>query len=237
MVADAAGDVAAVLDTLGIGRFVVAGASGGGPHALACAARMPGRVAAAATFASPAPYTGDGAWFAGMRAPGALRAAARGRGARACFAETDAFDESVFTGADWDALNGEWGAVGRDAGAAEAGGPDGLIDDDVAFTVPWGFDLGAVRVPVLVVQGAEDRVIPRHHGERLAAGLPDAELRLLDGEGHVSVLRELPAALDWLLARAQIGGHGRGPPGHAGAWREPARNGCRSCRCGRIPDV
>ncbi|HEX5826358.1 MAG TPA: alpha/beta hydrolase [Candidatus Limnocylindrales bacterium] len=201
-VADAARDVAALADELGLGSFHVVGASGGGPHALACAALLPNRVRAVATFASPAPYTDAYDWFGGMQAPGALRAALEGgRPARATFAKTDEFDEAQFVAADWAALAGAWGAVGSDASAADAAGPDGLVDDDVAFTRPWGFDLDAVRAPVLVVQGAADRVIPRSHGQALARALPQAELRLLEGEGHVSVLRHLPASLDWLLAR------------------------------------
>src|SRR5918996_2548258 len=54
-VADAAADVAALLDTLGAGRFATYGWSGGGPHALACAALLPERCAAAATIAGAAP--------------------------------------------------------------------------------------------------------------------------------------------------------------------------------------
>src|SRR5207248_170698 len=66
-VADVAGDVAAVLDAMGAGRFVTIGTSGGGPHALACAALLPDRCAAAACVAGVAPYPAPGLdWLAGM---------------------------------------------------------------------------------------------------------------------------------------------------------------------------
>jgi pimeloyl-ACP methyl ester carboxylesterase len=203
-VADAAADVRAIADELGLDRFLVLGASGGGPHALACAALLPDRVTGVATFASPAPDAPDIDWLAGMHAPGALTAARDGRAARARFAETDAFDEAIFTPADWAALGREWGAVGQDAGAAEADGPDGLIDDDVAFARPWGLDLGAIRARVILAQGVDDRVIPRQHGEWLAAHVPGAELWLREGEGHVSIMDAIPAALDRLVALARV---------------------------------
>ena len=138
-----------------------------------------------------------------MRSPGALTAAREGRDDRARFAETDTFDEAVFTPADWAALAGDWGAVGRDAGAAEGSGPDGLIDDDVAFAMPWGVDLGTIRCPAILVQGTDDRVIPRQHGEWLGRHLPSADLWLRDGAGHVSVMESIPEALDRLLATAR----------------------------------
>ena len=50
-VADAARDAAAILDALGAQRCLSLGWSGGGPHALACAALLPDRVAACATIA------------------------------------------------------------------------------------------------------------------------------------------------------------------------------------------
>jgi pimeloyl-ACP methyl ester carboxylesterase len=66
-VADAAGDVAALADVLGIEQFAVVGRSGGGPHALACAALRPDRVTSAAALVSLAPRFADGLdWFAGM---------------------------------------------------------------------------------------------------------------------------------------------------------------------------
>ena len=64
---DVAEDTAAVLDELGADSFVTAGWSGGGPHALACAAALPGRCLAAASIAGVAPYLAPGLdWMAGM---------------------------------------------------------------------------------------------------------------------------------------------------------------------------
>ncbi|GAA1059197.1 alpha/beta fold hydrolase [Agromyces bracchium] len=214
-VASVAADVAAIADALGIDRFAVVGYSGGGPHALACAAVLPDRVSAAAVLASPAPLDGDD-WFAGMHAPGALRAASVSREERMRFAETDEFDPAQFIDADFALLSGEWGAVGRDAGRAESAGPGGLVDDDVAFTRGWGFDLADVRVPALLVQGELDRVIPRAHAVRLVGGLPDARLWMRLDDGHVAVLRVVPEVLDWLAERSG-GGAAPGPADGGGS--------------------
>src|SRR6202035_5338350 len=66
-VADCARDVAAIADELGIERFLTVGWSGGGPHALACAALLPERTLAAATLAGAAPINAPGLdWLAGM---------------------------------------------------------------------------------------------------------------------------------------------------------------------------
>jgi pimeloyl-ACP methyl ester carboxylesterase len=180
------------------------GASGGGPHALACAALLGERVTGVVTLAGIAPYTEEFDWFAGMQSPGGLRSALEGgREGRAAFALTHEFDPQQFVEPDWAALAGAWGSLGEDAQRAERDGPDGLIDDDCAFVRPWGFELAAVRAPVLVIQGGRDRVVPPAHGEYLARRLPHAELELRPGDGHVSVLEAVPAALDRLLAWAQ----------------------------------
>jgi pimeloyl-ACP methyl ester carboxylesterase len=194
-VADVAAGLVPVLEALGVASVVSVGASGGGPHALACAAVMPALVRAVVTFASPSPFSGDDAWFAGMRAPGGLRAAVEGEAARRRFAETDEFDPTQFVDDDFAALEGEWGSLGADAGAAEADGPDGLIDDDLAFVRPWGFELTEVAASVRLVQGERDRVIPPAHARLLEATLPHARLELSPDDGHVSVLRRLGAAL------------------------------------------
>jgi len=199
-VAAAAADAAAIADAFGVGRFAAMGASGGGPHALACGALLGDRVTAVATLAGLSPFTDEFDWYAGMQDDGALRAAREGREARARFAETEEFDPGTFTPADWAALEGAWAALGQDAMVASEAGPDGLIDDDVAFAAPWGFAPADVGVPVLVVHGSEDRMVPATHAHALIRAIPRPELWLRPRDGHVSVLAALPLAMDWLGA-------------------------------------
>ncbi len=217
-VADAAADTAAVLDTLGLDRFVTAGWSGGGPHALACAALLPGRCLKAATLAGVGPWGESDLDFldgmgpenvdefgAALQGEAALRGwmAAHGGGLREVTGPTLA-----------DALGGLAPPIDRQAlvgGFAEvlaasvrralAGGFDGWIDDDLAFTRPWGFDPAAIGVPVTVWQGDVDLMVPFAHGRWLAARLPRGRAALVPGHGHVSlVTAHRDAILDDLLA-------------------------------------
>ncbi|WP_308466221.1 alpha/beta fold hydrolase [Rathayibacter soli] len=205
-VGSAASDVEQLVDTLGVERFAVMGASGGGPHALACAALLPERVVAVAclaTLAPLAPYAADGLdWFAGMASDGAsLRAAVRGRAAREEHENTAEFDPSSFLERDYAALNDRWSSLGADVAVASAAGPNGLIDDDLAYVAPWGFEIANIGAPVLLVHGSRDRVVPPAHSEWLLRQLPDAELWVRPRDGHISVLDACPVALDWLRAR------------------------------------
>lgn len=204
-VASAAADTLAVADALGIERFAAMGASGGGPHALAAAARHPGRVIGVVTLAAIAPFTSEFDWFDGMASPEGIRSAFDGRAPRAAFEETAQFDPRQFVPADHAALEGPWAALDEDVGRSAAFGPDGLIDDDVAFASPWGFALEDVPVPVLVVQGGLDRVVPPAHGEWIARRLPRSERWARPEDGHVSVLDAVPSAMEWLLAQADVG--------------------------------
>jgi pimeloyl-ACP methyl ester carboxylesterase len=65
---------------------------------------------------------------------------------------------------------------------------------------PWGFDVADIAVPVLIMHGAADEMVPASHGAWLAAHCPTAELRIVPGAGHISVLAEAPATLEWLSA-------------------------------------
>ncbi|OLR92491.1 hypothetical protein BJP25_20695 [Actinokineospora bangkokensis] len=196
-VVSAAVDAAAVADAFGVDRFCVVGASGGGSHALGCAAGLGDRVFAAVAFAAPAPWSDAFDWYGGMVAPQALRAGRSGLAARE--AVTPEFDPDSFVEADYELLAGPWGEMGRDAQRAGREGGGGEVDDDVAFAGDWGVDFAAVRTPVLLVQGGLDRVVPPDHGRHLAALLPHAELWYRPDDGHVSILRELPEALEWAL--------------------------------------
>jgi pimeloyl-ACP methyl ester carboxylesterase len=220
-VADVAADVEAVADALGIDRFATWGLSGGGPHALATAAKLADRVVAVAAVASIAPPDrpdieltegmGEGnviEFALALEGEEALRPALeRDFGA---LAELDVagFVETMrpfLSDVDAAALDGEFGAYGLDSfRRALARNVDGWVDDDLAFVRPWGFELELIDPPILVVQGRQDLMVPWAHGEWLARNLPAAEAWLREEEGHLTLFVDLvPDIHEWLLARFQ----------------------------------
>lgn len=206
--ASAAADVSSIADALGIDQFAVMGHSGGGPHALACGALLPERVLGVVCVAGLAPFHAAGLdWFAGMTASGAaeLRAAAAGRATLESYQASAEFDKELLTPADYAALSGPWSWLAAVAWRAVAGGPDGMVDDNLAYVAPWGFDPGQVSSPVLLLHGGQDRVVPSSHGEWLARRCRSAELRLSPGEGHITVLNSAAAAMAWVREHAEQG--------------------------------
>jgi pimeloyl-ACP methyl ester carboxylesterase len=201
-VASVAADVASIADALGIENFAVMGHSGGGPHALACAALLPDRVLGVVCGSGLAPFDADGLdWFAGMAQAGAaeLRAAERGREELERLLVSSEFDPAQFTPADHAILSGDWGWLGSVAERAIAGGIDGMVDDDLAYVSPWGFEPRQAVAPVLFLHGGEDRIVPIDHARWLAERCPASEIWEQPEDGHISVLRSATAALDWLL--------------------------------------
>ena len=213
-VADAAADVTAILDALGASTFVTMGWSGGGPHALACAALLPDRCAAATSLAGVAPYPADGLdWLAGMGQENIeeFSAAIEGESALSPALQTMAKDLHAIRGADVAAalgglvsdvdkraLTGEFaGAVAASFRGAVSTGIEGWRDDDLAFTRDWGFDLATIRCPVAVWQGGQDRMVPFSHGQWLATHIPTARVHLFPDEGHLSLA---VASLDRIVA-------------------------------------
>lgn len=204
-IASAAEWVAEIADTLAIERFALMGYSGGGPHALACAALLPERVVGVVTMAGLAPFGAVGLdWYAGMAESGAasLQAAEKGRSAKEAHEIPGAENDPGFTPKDLAALAGEWSWLLEVAGPAVASGPGGLIDDDLAYVGRWGAEPAHIIAPVLLVHGGRDRVVPSSHSEWLAQHCPSAELQLYPKDGHISVLTHGESALTWLREHA-----------------------------------
>ena len=204
-VADCAGDVRAICAALGIGRLAMWGISGGGPYLLACAALLPDLVVAAASLASLAPYDAAGLdWFAGMgqdnvddfRLLLTDKDAARAKTDedREELLATPAGDlakalETLLTPVDAAVLQGEMAEYLTYAGhEGLAPGSQGWWDEGYAHIRPWGFELADISVPVLLLHGRQDQFVPFGHGQWLAAHIPGVEARLLDGDGHLTLL-------------------------------------------------
>jgi pimeloyl-ACP methyl ester carboxylesterase len=212
-IADDTDDVAAVLDHVGADRCLLAGWSGGGPHALACAARLADRVAGTLVIAGVAPYDAQGLdYLAGMGeqnveefglaldGEAALRPAHEREAAEMRDADAAALIEGMSTllpDADRAVLTGEFGedlaAMFNESLRISV---DGWLDDDLAFVRPWGFELTEVAVPTFLWQGGEDLMVPRGHGQWLAENVPGATVHVLDGEGHLLIATP---ALDEML--------------------------------------
>ncbi|GHF99619.1 alpha/beta hydrolase [Deinococcus piscis] len=201
-VAQAAQDTALIARALDIPEFGVMGHSGGGPHALACAALLP-QVRAAVSLAGLAPYAAPGLdYFAGMYAGGCaeLVAATRGEAALREALEAGDFDAEMFTPADHSALADSWSWFHSVVEPALEQGLGGMIDDDLAYVQPWGYQPADISVPTLLVNGEQDRTVPIAHAEWLQDH-SQAELRRIAGGGHISVMLYAERALDWLLQR------------------------------------
>jgi pimeloyl-ACP methyl ester carboxylesterase len=224
-VVDAAADVEDIAESLGLQDISVVGRSGGGPHALACAARLAGnepsgvRVRSAAVLVSLAPPDAPELdWFAGMTESNV-------REYRNAIDNRDMLRSSLVQNAD--AIRAEPTAlltnlddempqadrhVVADAGirrmlhqnftSAIQNNADGWIDDALAFTMPWGFEPAEITVPTLLWHGENDVFSPVDHFTWLAGQIEHATVVLEPWVAHFAAVPVLPKVLGWLREHA-----------------------------------
>jgi pimeloyl-ACP methyl ester carboxylesterase len=215
--ASIAADAHAVADELGIARFATLGMSGGGPGALA-AATIPGnRVTRAGVASGAAPFqlvpgaldslddndrgalsflpddppAAASAFAAGFEPLVELARESDGAGVMSAFAD-------LLSARDSELLQDQRFAS-TFAGTMREGlrrGTSGGGWDNVSWVGDWDIDLSAVRCPVLLWYGTDDRFAPLSHGQWLSENLPRARLVLRDGEGHLGIYEHLGEMLD-----------------------------------------
>ena len=215
-VADAADDIAAIADALGVERYAVYGGSGGGPHALANAVR-PERVVAVAALASVAPWDAEGLdWLDGMGQDNLDEFAAALEGEEPLRRYLEEQREAMVAGSpeaiaqtldsllcppDRACLTGELAVyLHEQVKEALRDGVDGWVDDDFVVTKPWGFDLDEISVPVQVWHGGQDQFVPVAHGRWLGERIPGAEEHIHDEDGHLTLqISRIADVHGWLL--------------------------------------
>lgn len=219
-VADVVPDVVTIADSMGLETFAVVGRSGGGPHALACAAQLPHRVTQAAALVSLAPWGAAGLdWFNGMAGSNVD-----------AFTTAAAEPERLITRLVQDAARIKENPASHVAGLgpempepdrrmmadadirhllaenfkeALRDGPDGWIDDVLAFSSPWGFEVSDIRVPVLLWSGEMDVFSPVTHTRWLGDRIPDAHVQIQPESAHFDALKVLADVMAWLIRPTQ----------------------------------
>jgi pimeloyl-ACP methyl ester carboxylesterase len=217
---DFAEDVDQALQHLGIADVICMGASGGGPNALAMARALP-QCRAAGVLVSPAPRDAEGLdfydgmalanqrlWRLADQGEDVIRPALeveRTKLFQAQSVETfiEAFDDCV-ADVDREAMLAPDGPpMAASSRKALENGVEGWLQDDLAMTSPWGFELEAITTPVSFWTGRLDQFVSWRHTVWMAERVPGAHLHVHGDEGHVSLKKNhFPEILDDVMRLA-----------------------------------
>lgn len=214
--AEWAADIQAFCNATGIDQFAVCGLSGGGPYALACAYYLQDRVLAATILGGVAPAVGVDAAAGGASRLARtlspvvkhLRVPLKSLLLRLIRRLEPHVDKSMNAVArlmpPGDQLVFEDPAIRTmfedDILLASKHQMQAMLHDVVIFGRDWGFELGGIITPVYLLYGDADNIVPLKHGEHMAQRLPNAELRVRVGEGHLGGLGASAEIFDDLLA-------------------------------------
>jgi pimeloyl-ACP methyl ester carboxylesterase len=205
--------VAAFADAMGLDRFAVWGYSGGGPYAVATAAKLAGRVTAAAVTAGMGQIP---AWasvdeFEKTDRQFLVMATKRPRLARALLGMVGrlarlspasamrSFDKQLSAP---DKAVIEMLGTPSEAMAlftqAFLRGSAGVVDDYAALANPWDVDLAAIECPLFVGHATADQMVPIAHSIALAERVASATMVIWPDEGHLATVTHVGEILDAL---------------------------------------
>jgi pimeloyl-ACP methyl ester carboxylesterase len=213
-IADVTDDLVALLDDQGLDRVPVMGTSGGGPHALAIAARHPHRVSAVTVVVGAAPLEAvEVAQLVGVNA-GGYAAAEKGwqalydylapvrerllgaEGMQGVLHDAPPTDRAIMESAAWQQMSR--------ANLAETlkQGAEGWADESLALHGAWDFDPGEVAASVTWWHSADDKNAALSAARRAAARLRNVDFRVWRKEGHFASLLHDREIVQELLSRS-----------------------------------
>lgn len=213
-IADVADDLAEVVRAHGIERMPAMGVSGGGPHVLALAARHPDVVAAATVVVGGTPLEPDEIQqLVGVNAAG-YAAAEQGwkelhellvgirerllgqEGMAGVLKDAPESDRKLMANPAWERIERESLSETLKQGA------EGWTDESFAMHGAWDFDPSAIKTSLTWWHAADDKNAPLSAARRVAAQIPNVDLRVWNNEGHFASLTHDKEIVAELLARA-----------------------------------
>ncbi len=201
-------DVVALAETVRAADFAVLGVSGGGPYALACASRLPGRVrrcgllSAIGPLALPRAMDGlapaNRTFFRLGRYMPSLVAGLIARQVRSSRTSMQRFVDEGRSPLP-DVSPGVFARMMADQSEAVRPGSKGVRFDLRNVTRACGFPLDRVRVPVALWHGAEDKLAPLPLARYVADSVPGGTITVVPGAGHAGTLGCADEAMDFLM--------------------------------------
>lgn len=198
-------DVAAIADHLGIDNFHVLGWSAGGPHALACAYKMPERVISGAIVSGlapanrPNPYAGYKGFlralmFLGRRFPSIVYIFRRMVAKQINKPSGNIEDKFVKSLPKVDQIPFENPEVKAmliaDFKEGYKQGGDGPARDDIIINTPWKFEIMNIQTRFDIWQGDTDENVPVNQGKYQEELLPNNSFYLVENKGHMFLLEK-----------------------------------------------
>jgi pimeloyl-ACP methyl ester carboxylesterase len=193
-------DVAKLADRLGLGRFALIGVSSGGKYVAACAYALPDRVTRAAIIGGLGPpSTPDFRHGLGRTVRITMTLGTRARPLASAYWRAPRWIlkryPQRFLGEFERELSEPDRQILADPSARQLlldsfreslkTGVAGVIDDATTQARSWGFELKQIQRPVHLWHGDRDALVPLHHAEHAAEQIPDSELTVLEGKGHL----------------------------------------------------
>ncbi len=210
-IADWPADVAELTGQLGIDRFAIVGVSAGAPYALACAWKLPERLAATVVV-SPAlprsmveqrpetPLLERILRRSAAQAPWTIRPVMTLLGQASRRSPEQSVDRMAASAGDADrdvfARPEIRSLLGQSIIETFRSGPGGVAHDLRLLSADWGIPFDAVSAEITIVRGGSDSELTADSVGRLADALPHAELRAVPGAGHHLALAHPDQVLD-----------------------------------------
>lgn len=198
-------DIVALADFLKIDRFSVFGLSGGAPHVLACAHKIPERLVHVSIVCGAAPYEKGSLkgmwppvkffhWLATKKNDAGLRKIIwndykglvknpkeRIKQFQNYLPEPDKKIMTDMPEHGWAFINGSVESYRK--------GIDGVVQEWKLYVEDWGFPIEKINPPIHLWFGTEDKMAPTYRAHYYEKTLPHATLKLIENEGHFSLIR------------------------------------------------